>query len=182
MSIGVISKRYAKALYAFSAEQGGADEIYRNMLQLIYTLEKVKELPFILRDPAITPQQRVELICNAAEASPLFKEFAHLVVKEEREELLLFIAHCYMTLYRKEKGVLSVSFTTATPIDEVFAAKVERLIAQSSGARVELNNVVDPSIVDGFVYEANSVRLDASVKGQLQEIRRNLVEQNRKLV
>ena len=102
--------------------------------------------------------------------------------KEEREELLLFIAHCYMTLYRKAKGVLAVSFTTAKPITDVFFAKVEKLIEQSSGAKVELNNVVDPSIVDGFIYEANSVRVDASVRGVLNGVRKKLVEPNRKLV
>ena len=183
MNIGAISMRYARALLLYAMEQGVEDAIYRNMSQLLHTLDNLKDLPVLLRAPVLTPEDRVRIICEAVnESSPVFEQFASLVVKEEREELLLFIAHCYMTLYRKEKGVLSVSFTTATPIDEVFAAKVERLIAQSSGARVELNNVVDPSIVDGFVYEANSVRLDASVKGQLQEIRRNLVEQNRKLV
>ena len=56
------------------------------------------------------------------------------------------------------------------------------LIGQSSGANVELNNVVDPSVIDGFVYEANSVRVDASVRGELHNIRKKLVEQNRKLV
>ena len=87
-----------------------------------------------------------------------------------------------MTLYRKAKGILAVSFTTAHPVSEEFLNKVKMLIGQSSGANVELNNVVDPSVIDGFVYEANSVRVDASVRGGLHNIRKKLVEQNRKLV
>ena len=47
---------------------------------------------------------------------------------------------------------------------------------------VELNNVVDPSIIGGFILEADSKRLDASVGSQLREIRKQLVKQNRKLV
>lgn len=182
MNLGTISMRYARALLLYATEHGVEDAIYKNMSQLVHTLDNVKELPLLLRAPILTPDDRVKIICEAVDASDVFEQFARLVVKEEREELLLFIAHCYMTLYRKAKGVLSVSFTTAKPITDAFFAKVEKLIEQSSGAKVELNNVVDPSIVDGFIYEANSVRVDASVRGVLNDVRKKLVEPNRKLV
>ena len=182
MNIGTISMRYARALLAFATEQGVEDAIYKNMSQLVYTLDNVKELPVLLRAPVLTPDDRVKIICSAVDGNGTFELFARLVVKEEREELLLFIAHCYMTLYRKAKGLLSVSFTTTEPMSETYMVKVEKLIGHSSGAKVELNNVVDSSIIDGFIYEADSVRVDASVKGLLNDIRKKLVEQNSKLV
>ena len=182
MNIGTISMRYARALLLFATEQGAEDAIYKNMSQLVHTLDYVKELPMLLRAPVLTLDERVKIICAAVDCNDVFEQFARLVVKEEREELLFFIAHCYMTLYRKAKGLLSVSFTTAKPMSEDFSSKVEKLIAKSSGAKIELNNVVDSSIVDGFVYEANYVRVDASVKGLLNDVRKKLVEQNRKLV
>jgi F-type H+-transporting ATPase subunit delta len=182
MNTGTISMRYARALLMFATEQGAEDAIYNNMSQLVHTLDYVKELPMLLRAPVLTLDERVKIICAAVDSNDVFEQFARLVVKEEREELLFFIAHCYMTLYRKAKGILAVSFTTAHPVSEEFLNKVKMLIGQSSGANVELNNVVDPSVIDGFVYEANSVRVDASVRGELHNIRKKLVEQNRKLV
>lgn len=182
MNVGTISMRYARALLEYATEKGAEDVIYRDMSQLVHTLDYVKELPVLLRAPVLTADERVKIICEAVGYNEVFEQFARLVVKEERQEYLLFIAHCYMTLYRKAKGILSVSFTTAKPISEAFCTKVKELIGQSCGATVELNNIVDPSVIGGFVYEANSVRLDASVKGQLHRIKSNLVEQNRKLV
>ena len=182
MNVGTISMRYARALLSFATEQGIEDAIYGNMSQLVHTLDKIKELPVLLRAPVLTPEERVGIICEAVDSNGVFEQFARLVVKEEREEFLFFIAHCYMTLYRKAKGLLSVSFTTATPISDTFFSKVQKLLEQSSGAKVELNNIVDSSIIGGFIYEADSVRLDASVKGQLNDIRKKMVEQNRKLV
>jgi F0F1-type ATP synthase delta subunit len=38
MNTGVVSMRYAKALFAYAKEQGVEDAIYRNMLQLMATL------------------------------------------------------------------------------------------------------------------------------------------------
>lgn len=182
MNVGTISMRYARALLSYATEQGVEEAIYKNMSQLVHTLDYLKELPLLLRAPILTSDERERIICEAVDGNEIFKQFARLVVNEEREELLLFIAHCYMTLYREEKGILAVSFTTVKPISEAFYKKVKKLIEHSSGATVELNNMVDATLVDGFVYEANSVRVDASVRGQLRDIRKKLVEQNRKLV
>ena len=44
MNTGVVSMRYAKALLAYAKEQGAEDAIYRNMLQLMATLQQVKEV------------------------------------------------------------------------------------------------------------------------------------------
>ena len=182
MNVGTISMRYARALLLFATEQGAEDAVYKNMSQLVHTIDYVKELPMLLCAPVFTVEERVKIICEAVDANNVFEQFARLVVKEGREELLFFIAHSYMTLYRQTKGILSVAFTTAKPVSDAFLRKVEKLLEQSSGATVEMNNIVDSSIIDGFIYEANSIRVDASVKGELHEIRKRLVEQNRKLV
>lgn len=182
MNVGTISMRYARALLLYATEQGAEDVIYKNMSQLVHTLDYVRELPVLLHAPVLTAEERVKIICEAVDGDEVFEQFARLVVKEGREEFLFFIAHSYMTLYRRAKGILSVAFTTARSVSNAFLAKVEKLIAQSSGAKVEMNNIVDSSIIDGFIYEANSIRVDASVRGELHEIRKRLVEQNRKLV
>ena len=174
--------RYARALLKYAMEQGAEDVIYGNMSQLVHTIDKVKELPVLLRAPILSAEERVRLICVVVDGGEVFERFASLIVKEEREELLFFIAHAYMTIYRKAKGVLSVSFTTTKPMSESLRTKVEKLIGEVCGAKVELNNVVDDSIIDGFIYKADSIRVDASVRRQLCDIRNGLVEQNRKLV
>lgn len=173
--------RYAKAMLAFALENGEENAIYNMMLQLRHTFQKVKQLPVVLQNPSLSQKERVGLICDAVNASPLFERFARLVVKEEREELLLFIAHAYIMLYRKEKKILAVDFTTAVPADDALNGKITAMLAGDHDS-VELNNVVDPSIIGGFILEADSKRLDASVGSQLREIRKQLVKQNRKLV
>lgn len=173
--------RYAKAMLAFALENGEENAIYNMMLQLRHTFRNVKQLPVVLQNPSLSQNERVGLICDAVNASPLFERFARLVVKEEREELLLFIAHAYIMLYRKEKKILAVDFTTAVPADDALNGKVTAMLAGDHDS-VELNNAVDPSIIGGFIIEADSKRYDASVGSQLREIRKQLVKQNRKLV
>ena len=181
MNTGVISMRYAKALFAYAKEQGAEDAIYGNMLQLMHTLQHVKELREVLATPSLSTDERVSLLCSAVDSSPVYECFMRLVVSEEREQLLLFIAHCYVSLYRNAKNIVAVKFTTAQPVDEALREKVSAALSRDA-AVVEMHDVVDPGIIGGFICETETHRLDASVRRQLRDIENELVKQNRKLV
>ena len=182
MNTGVISVRYARALLEYAVKLGAEDATYQNMLQLLGTFNSVKELPVVLRDPHLSAKERTALICAAVEPSPAFSDFAALVVKQGREEMLPFMAHAYIELYRKKKGILAAKFVTASPVSEEFCREVAAIVGRNSGSTVELECVTDAQIIGGFIIEADSRRLDASVKGQIEKIRKVLVKQNRKLV
>lgn len=182
MNTGVISKRYAAALLEYAREQGAEDAVYDNMRQLIATLDNVKDFMQVLCSPALSLDERVALLCSAVAPSDVFRRFAQLVVKKEREEMLLFIAHAYLSLYRKAKNIRAVKLTTAVPVAEGVEERVRHLLAKEDNAGVEIENLVDESLIGGFIMEVDSLRLDASVQGQLREIRKQLVKQNRKLV
>jgi F-type H+-transporting ATPase subunit delta len=181
MNTGVVSMRYAKALFAYAKEQGVEDAIYRNMLQLMATLQQVKELAAMLAAPTLSKDERVRLLCSAVDSSAVYEDFMRLVVDEERESLLIFIAHCYVSLYRKAKNIVAVCITTAEPLGEEFCDRVGAAFAPE-GATVELQNVVDGDIVGGFIYETETHRLDASIRRQLRDIETEFIKQNRKLV
>ena len=173
--------RYAKALFAYAKEQGVEDAIYRNMLQLMTTLQQVKELAAMLAAPTLSKEERVRLLCSAVDSSAVYEDFMRLVVDEERESLLIFIAHCYVSLYRKAKNIVAVRFTTAEPLGEELCDRVGAAFAPE-GATVELQNIVDEGVVGGFIYETETHRLDASIRRQLRDIETEFVKQNRKLV
>ena len=182
MNVGVISSRYAKALLEYAVEQGAEDEVYACVLQLMHTLREVRDFSILLRAPLLTSRERVELICSAVAPSEVFRRFATLVVREEREELLLFISNAYITLYRKAKGVCAVKLVTAVPVTDAFKENLEKLLKAKPCNAVEIENVVDEAIIGGFLLETDSQRLDASVKGQMERIKKLLIKPNRKLV
>lgn len=182
MNSGVIAMRYAKALLAFAKEHGAEDEVYGCMKNLQQAVSSMKELPVLLRAPRLSGDDRVAVICRVMGGTELMEKFARLIVKEQREELLPQIAYCYAKLYCSDKSLQPVKLTTARPLDDALKEKVTRLIAERLGKKVELSNVADSSIIGGYIYEAGSRRIDASVSGRLREVKKQLVKQNRKLV
>lgn len=183
MNVGTISKRYAEALYEYAKEQNAEDAVYRNMQQLSEVLRNLKNLPAVFCNPSLSLAERVQLICElVGEPSPVFNRFALLVAKASREEYLLYMAYAYMDIYRADKRIVPVKITTAVPLDKKLQEKIERILEKSGKVSVEMKNVVDESLVGGFICEADNTRFDASVKKQLAEIKKQLVKTNRKIV
>ena len=52
-------------------------------------------------------------------------------------------------------------------------------IEQASGRTVEATRTVDPDLIGGMILQAGSLRVDASVRGRLQRLRRELVTTSR---
>ena len=69
------------------------------------------------------------------------------------------------------------------PLDSELSQRVAQLMKEpDSDVVLEIENVVDSSIIGGFLLEANSVRLDASVKSALDKIEKKIVDNSRRLV
>ncbi len=183
MNVGTISMRYAEALYRYAGEHNAQDAVYKDMQHLKALLRNVKELPVILKSPSMTAAEKVRFLCDAIEdVSPVFRRFAAFVIKASREEMLLYMAYSYIHIYREEKKVIAIKVTTATALSAALQRKIEQLVLTNGASAVEIKNVVDSSIIGGFICEANNTRLDASIGNQLAEIKKKIVKTNKKLV
>ena len=184
MNTGIVSVRYARALLEYSREEGVQDAMYNSMQLLLKTIMQLDELTNVLLSPSLSDADKVDLLCNAVPDAPLqFRRFAQLVIKKGRESFLRYIAYAYISLYRQEEGILQVKLTTAIPVDEELSQRIAQLMAKNTpDVKLEIESVVDNNIIGGFLLEANSVRLDASIKSALSNIKSKIVDNSHRLV
>lgn len=183
MNAGVVSMRYACALWDYASERHVEDEIYANMSQLLALLSGVRDFVVRLQNPSFDAKKRISLLCQAVDnPGEEYRKFATLIVKQEREELLIYIAHAYISLYRKKKNIVAVKITTAIKLDQPIADKVVSLVKSEGYSGVELENIVDDSIIGGFMLEVDSKRLDATLSSFLKKIEKQLVDDTHRLV
>ena len=74
-----------------------------------------------------------------------------------------------------EEGQLSVELTTAFELSEDEARAIVEQIQKASGRTIEATRSVDPDLIGGIVLQAGSLRVDASVRGRLERLERELV-------
>lgn len=61
-------------------------------------------------------------------------------------------------------------------------SRLRELIGKETGCELLLETKVDPSLIGGFVFEVEDMILDASVSRQLDVIRHQFIEKNRRIV
>ncbi len=136
----------------------------------------VPELRAVLRNPQVDPQAKADLLERLlGEADPLVRNFLRLVAEKGRIREIEDIVHEFERLMAVEERRLSVELTTAYPLSDEEAQRILKQIEDASGRKVEATQKVDPSLIGGFVLQAGSMRVDASLRGRLNRLRQELV-------
>ena len=176
MNRGIIAKRYAKALLSFSTESGIEDSVYKNMRLLSESFMEVKELCNVLIIPILSDEKKIGLIETACggEISNELKKFLSLLLRQKREYLLQSVSLIYIALYNKTKNMTVCKLTTAETLSKDVENHIKALVSSKTKGAVELNNIVNPEIIGGFVFEVDYRRLDASISSQITKIKREL--------
>ena len=172
MDIGVISVRYARALLKSATDAKIETDVYKEMQTLAKTYSEVPQLRQTIDNPMLSKDTKQALLLTAVGDSPceLTKAFISLVLKEDRENVMQFIANSYVTLYRQQKNVIRGRLITAAAVSPATEQKMRQMVESKTNGTVEFETEVNPDIIGGFILEYDTYRMDASVKSKLNSI------------
>ena len=176
MDIGVISVRYARALLKSATDAKIEADVYKEMQTLAKTYSEVPQLRQTIDNPMLSKDTKQALLLTAVGDSPceLTKAFISLVLKEDRENVMQFIANSYVTLYRQQKNVIRGRLITAAAVSPATEQKMRQMVESKTNGTVEFETEVNPDIIGGFILEYDTYRMDASVKSKLNSILQTL--------
>jgi F-type H+-transporting ATPase subunit delta len=174
--MAVAQRLYAQALYDAAHAQGSVAVVRDELAQLASALEATPELAAFLANPQLDPTSKADVLAEiSAGADPLVRNFLQLVASKGRAGQLASIAEEFEALADRAAGRVAVELTTAHELTDDDAASIVRQIEQTSGSTVDVTRSVDPSLIGGIVLQAGSLRVDASVRGRLERLRRDLL-------
>ena len=147
-------------------------QVYQDMMTLAQNFVDVPLLRQTIDNPMLSKDKKEPLLITAAGEKPtaLTKTFIALVLKEDRENVIQFMANSYVTLYRKQKNVIRGKLTTAARVSAQTEQKMRQMVESKTNGTVEFETEVNPDIIGGFILEYDTFRMDASVKSRLNTI------------
>ena len=177
MDNGLIPKRYAKALYKFALEKGETKEIYELSKRVINAFKENPELQKVLSNPFVSEEDKEKLLLSASgDKNEAFKQFVLLIISQKRVEYAYAMMLAYRDIYRKENKISQAKITTATQLDETRMKKLRKLVTDAfKDSQLEFTEAVDPSLIGGFFIDVDSVRMDASLSNELEQLRQTLL-------
>ena len=130
----------------------------------------------MLRNPQVDPRAKASLLQELlADADELVRNFLRLTAEKGRVGEIEEIARELDRLVAREERRLDVELTTAFELSDEEAKRIVAQIEEASGRNVDATRTVDPDLIGGLVLQAGSLRVDASVRGRLERLRRELV-------
>ena len=184
MNTGPIAHRYAKALLKHVQETGAGEKVYSQACVLVLRMQEIRQLADVIqKHPEVTLEQKLQLL-ESAIGEPLADElvrFVRLVYENKRIEHLLRMLSSFLDQYRACCGMKVGRLVTARPVPQL-KASLEEFMHRQTGAVVQLEESVDESLIGGFVLQVDDLQMDASVAAQLQMLRRELIDNNNRII
>jgi F-type H+-transporting ATPase subunit delta len=173
--LSVAHRTYARALFEAAKEKGRLGQVREELGDFVAAVEQVPELDALLRNPQLDPRAKAQALEDVlGGADELVRNFLLLAVEKHRGGQLREIHREFERLMAEEERRLTVELTTAYELSDDDARQIVGQIEHASGRPVDATRNVDPQLIGGIVLQAGSLRVDASVRGRLERLRREL--------
>jgi len=155
--------RYAKAVLSLAIDKNNADEVNENMQLIASTLNEAKDLQIALNSPVIKVDTKKDTILAVFGDSinTISKGLINQLVENKRLTILADVATQYTIIYDFHKGTQAAVVTSAVPLTDSLKEKILSKVKEIVGKKVTIENIIDPSIIGGFILRVGDKQFDA---------------------
>ena len=158
---------YAKVLYELKISK----KIIENSQEI---LSLVPELKDDLVSPVVSNQKKHNIIKKVFPKE--MHNFFMVLCDYQSMEIIDQIFVAYKNYYNDQNSILEAKLIYVTvPNEEQINTIKDLLMSKHHKNQVELSLVEDPSIIGGFIIEAENFETDWSIRGRLNQLQQRLV-------
>ena len=165
--------RYAKALLSLAKDQNVAEAVNKDMELITKTISDNHELELLLKNAIVKSEDKKAILSkvftglNSDSVSLL-----NLLIENKRIDILGEVASKYTSLYDDYIGKEVATVITAVPMTSDMELKVLAKVKELTPKSVELHNVIDESILGGFILRIGDKQYNASIANKLNKLKR----------
>ena len=176
MSSGKVAVRYAKALFLSAREKNMLDTVRADMELLLQAVKDIPDILLLLESPILDARKKSAALAGIFESrmNPLSLDFLQLASRNKREEFLPGMARYFIQLYKDEMGIQVATVSSAVKLDHENSEQIREMIQQAFKSKIELQEEVKKELIGGVILRVENKQLDASVKGKLARIMKEL--------
>lgn len=172
------ARRYTIALYEVALEKGKLDEVAGDISHTLSLINSNKGLELFFASPIVSKSKKLSIVKDIFEGkvSQLTLDFINLLVMRHREALTKGIFEDFINLKKEKDGIVDVSVRTSVPLNDEEKLKMKQKIDLYTKLKSDLSFEIDKDIIGGFVAKINDTVLDASIKRQLERLKKKFRE------
>jgi F-type H+-transporting ATPase subunit delta len=165
--------RYAKAVLSLASDKKSADAVNSDMKLIANTIAESKDLSDALQSPVIPSSVKKSILLEVFKKSnKTTLSLIDILITNNRIAILGDVAVKYNQLFDQSKEIELATVTTAIPLTDALKQKVLAKAKELTGKDIEVESIVDESILGGFVLRIGDIQYNASIANQLSKLKR----------
>lgn len=175
----LISKTYGDALFELAVEQDKVDALLEEIEQLRQVLSENEEFGRLMNHPKIIKEEKIQVAKNVFEGrmSSELLGFVTIIISKDRYKDIDAILDYFIAEVKQYKGIGVATVTTAVPLRLEQRRKIEqRLLDTTSYKKMEMNYLLDKSLIGGMVIRIGDRVVDSSINTKLNELQKELLK------
>lgn len=176
-------RAWARALFLAAADRESRAAIAQALEGLRGAVDRDRAIRNFLSDPSVAKPDKVAVIAASlatpggatADGRAAFDRFCALIVAKGRTHLLPQIARSYGELRDADEGIARLDVEAAREMAEDALLRVAAAWTIYAGVSTTQATVrINPELIAGYRLRAGSLRIDYSIAGRLERLRREL--------
>lgn len=180
MKPNLLVHRYAKAFLELAVQNDLVEKALDDLLLVKTTIEGNKELDALIHQPFVSKERKVNILNRlfADRVAPITLNLVNLLIDKNRDTIITDIYDEYYVLYLEYKKIAVVIVTSAVALDEKTNDRIVSILKHKIVKKdtIEIKNVIDKSIIGGFIVKYNDYVYDASVTHTLKRLHSDFEE------
>ena len=168
------ARRYADAAFEIGRADGTLETWERDLATLRAALAD-EQLGRLVQHPAVPYAEKERVLRKVA--SDVAREplsLALLMIRRGRPGAIDAMVERFGELVRRDRGISLAEVRSALPLEPEQRTAISERLRALTGDRIEMNEVVDESLIGGLSVRIGDRLYDASVRSRLERLRARL--------
>lgn len=176
MSTSAVARNYAATLFELAGRDGSESEYGTLIDEMAGLFSANVVFRRFLEAPGVPPAEKKDVLARAlsGRAPDVFVRFLKVVMDRRRQRVLPAIASAYRELLDEQAGRVRASVTLPMEADEGVRQEIVSALESRFAKTVVPEFHTDPKILGGLIIRVGDELMDASVRRQLEQLRREL--------
>ncbi len=173
-SIGLISDRYASALYDLAVEKNNIDTTINDLNLIKKMINENKNLRLLIKSPLVSSQDKLEIfekILLKLNANELTYNFIKVIASNKRFAYLLLIISQFIKINSQKRGDIIADITSAEELSDTQKNEIQNKLKTKLGDKLSLNYKIDNSIIGGLIIKVGSKMIDSSLASKINKLK-----------
>ena len=172
-----VSSRYGLALYSLALEKNKVLEWQEEVKELKRVLLENTDFIMILGSSFLSLKERQEILVKTlVNVQEEIVALISVVMENNRTNCLIDIFDSFNSYCNEYRGVSEGYIYSTLKLEQTVINQIEKKISQIEQNKVELKNVIDPTLIGGVKIVIHDRIYDGSIKHQIEMMKKDLLK------